>query len=140
MMAVTVSSCLVAWGPFTVLCVWEILVQPKVETVKLFKCTSYHYTSLHLHQLDLLGIANYIVFVTWSCNICAILIMCIMQARNKSGCTSTTTTTTSPLQDIPASFRLLANLFAKSATAVNPFIYFFMSRGFRSDTVNLLLR
>ena len=38
------------------------------------------------------------------------------------------------LQEIPGQFRLVASLFAKTSTAVNPFIYFFMSEGFRKDT------
>ena len=29
-MAVTASAYLVAWGPFSVLCIWEMVVQPKV--------------------------------------------------------------------------------------------------------------
>ena len=44
------------------------------------------------------------------------------------------------LQEIPAEYRLVAGLFAKSAAAVNPFIYFFMSAGFRRDTGNILHR
>ena len=31
MMAVTVCGYLVAWGPFSVLCIWEMSVQPKVS-------------------------------------------------------------------------------------------------------------
>ena len=30
LMAVTASAYLVAWGPFSVLCIWEMVVQPKV--------------------------------------------------------------------------------------------------------------
>ena len=30
-MAVTASAYLVAWGPFSVLCIWEMVVQPKVS-------------------------------------------------------------------------------------------------------------
>jgi len=71
LMAVTASAYLVAWGPFSVLCIWEMVVQPKA---------------------------------------------------------------------IPGEYRLAAGLFAKSAAAVNPFIYFFMSAGFRRDTCNILHR
>ena len=31
LMAVTASAYLVAWGPFSVLCIWEMVVQPKVS-------------------------------------------------------------------------------------------------------------
>ena len=44
-----------------------------------------------------------------------------------------TTKKTMP-QEIPEHFRLVASLFAKTSAAVNPFIYFFMSEGFRKDT------
>ena len=30
-MAVTASAYLVAWGPFSVLCIWEMVIQPKVR-------------------------------------------------------------------------------------------------------------
>ena len=43
-------------------------------------------------------------------------------------------------QDIPADYRFTASLFCKSATAYNPFIYFFMFRGFREDTRTVLNR
>ena len=42
--------------------------------------------------------------------------------------------------DIPAQYRFIASLFCKSATAYNPVIYFFMFRGFREDTRNVLSR
>ena len=32
-MAVTASAYLVAWGPFSVLCIWEMVVQPKVGLI-----------------------------------------------------------------------------------------------------------
>ena len=35
---------------------------------------------------------------------------------------------------------MVACLFAKSATAYNPFIYFFMFKGFRRDTVIVFKR
>ena len=44
------------------------------------------------------------------------------------------------VQDIPELYRVIVCLFAKSATAYNPFIYFFMFKGFRRDTVNVLKR
>jgi len=43
-------------------------------------------------------------------------------------------------KDIPELYRVVVCLFAKSATAYNPFIYFFMFKGFRRDTVNVLKR
>ena len=43
-------------------------------------------------------------------------------------------------QTIPSSLRVIACLFCKSATAFNPFIYFFMSKGFRRDTKVILYR
>ena len=87
LMAVTASAYLVAWGPFSVLCIWEMVVQPKVH---------------------------------------------ITQSSNAE--------TENFLQAIPGEYRLVAGLFAKSAAAVNPFIYFFMSAGFRRDTGNILHR
>ena len=50
------------------------------------------------------------------------------------GLTFIFTTKKTMLQEIPGQFRLVASLFAKTSTAVNPFIYFFMSEGFRKDT------
>ena len=50
------------------------------------------------------------------------------------GLTFIFTTKNTILQEIPGQFRLVASLFAKTSTAVNPFIYFFMSEGFRKDT------
>ena len=44
------------------------------------------------------------------------------------------------LQKIPETYRLVVSLFAKSATAYNPFIYFFMFKGFRRDTMNVIKR
>ena len=35
-------------------------------------------------------------------------------------------------------YRVAASLFCKSATAFNPFIYFFLSQGFRRDLMRLL--
>ena len=43
-------------------------------------------------------------------------------------------------QEIPSEYRFIASLFCKSATAYNPFIYFFMFKGFREDTRNVLHR
>ena len=43
-------------------------------------------------------------------------------------------------QNIPHEYRFIASLFCKSATAYNPFIYFFMFKGFRKDTKNVLFR
>ena len=37
-------------------------------------------------------------------------------------------------------FRYLASLFCKTATAFNPFIYFFMSKGFRQDFILVMHR
>ena len=37
-------------------------------------------------------------------------------------------------------FRYLASLFCKTATAFNPFIYFFMSKGFRQDFIVVMHR
>lgn len=39
----------------------------------------------------------------------------------------------SPPDEIPAAFRVIACLFCKTATAYNPFIYFFMGKEFRDD-------
>jgi hypothetical protein len=38
-----------------------------------------------------------------------------------------------------AAFRVVACLFCKSATAYNPFIYFFMGKEFRNDCRNVVL-
>ena len=43
-------------------------------------------------------------------------------------------------QKIPNGYRVTASLFAKSATAFNPVIYFFMFAGFRRDTRMVLRR
>lgn len=43
-------------------------------------------------------------------------------------------------KEIPSQYRLVASLFAKTSTAVNPFIYFFMSKGFRKDTLLVFSR
>ena len=43
-------------------------------------------------------------------------------------------------QQIPETYRVVVCLFAKTATAYNPFIYFFMFKGFRQDTVNVFKR
>ena len=37
-------------------------------------------------------------------------------------------------------FRYAASLFCKTATAFNPFIYFFMSKGFRQDFILVMHR
>ena len=37
-------------------------------------------------------------------------------------------------------YRVIASLFCKTATAYNPFIYFFMSKGFRMDTKRIFQR
>ena len=50
------------------------------------------------------------------------------------------TTKKTMTQEIPGQFRLVASLFAKTSTAVNPFIYFFMSEGFRKDTSSVFRR
>ena len=44
------------------------------------------------------------------------------------------------VQEIPADYRFIVCLFCKSATAYNPFIYFFMFKGFREDTRNVFKR
>ena len=44
------------------------------------------------------------------------------------------------LQDIPEAYRVVVSLFAKSATAYNPIIYFFMFKGFRKDTAIVFQR
>ena len=44
------------------------------------------------------------------------------------------------LQDIPEAYRLVVSLFAKSAAAYNPIIYFFMFKGFRKDTAIVFQR
>ena len=44
------------------------------------------------------------------------------------------------LQDIPEAYRVVVSLFAKSATAYNPVIYFFMFKGFRKDTAMVFQR
>ena len=46
----------------------------------------------------------------------------------------------SSLQQIPSGYRVTVSLFAKSAAAFNPFIYFFMFAGFRRDTRMVLRR
>ena len=43
-------------------------------------------------------------------------------------------------QMIPETYRVIVCLFAKSATAYNPFIYFFMFKGFRRDTMRVIKR
>ena len=43
-------------------------------------------------------------------------------------------------QKIPSGYRVTASLFCKSATAYNPFIYFFMFKGFRAETRRVLRR
>ena len=44
------------------------------------------------------------------------------------------------MQDIPEAYRVVVSLFAKSATAYNPIIYFFMFKGFRKDTAIVFQR
>ena len=44
------------------------------------------------------------------------------------------------LQDIPEVYRVVVSLFAKSATAYNPIIYFFLFKGFRKDTAQVFRR
>ena len=44
------------------------------------------------------------------------------------------------IQEISAEYRFIASLFCKSATAYNPFIYFFMFKGFRDDTRHVFNR
>ena len=44
------------------------------------------------------------------------------------------------VQEISAEYRFIASLFCKSATAFNPFIYFFMFKCFREDTIKVFNR
>ena len=108
-MAVTASAYLVAWGPFSVLCIWEMVVQPKVLLN-------------HGHDGDGDGYDG--------------LVWIVSKSKGKIQHLEDKTI----FQAIPAEYRLVAGLFAKSAAAVNPFIYFFMSAGFRRDTGNILHR
>lgn len=44
------------------------------------------------------------------------------------------------VESLPWEFKIVAALFCKSATASNPFIYLFMSKGFRRETVETVQR